>query len=122
MALWQPGDVVEVEGALQRRFWRTPTGTAVTYEVNCRRGRKVHRATPRTWPSIRFSRFRQDDLISLRMINIYPPRVSRSRGNTWRRQRDRITTTMQLYGTLTSIRLHATAKTLSPLPSIPSAA
>ncbi len=42
---WQAGDVVEVEGALQRRFWRTAGGgtTSVT-EVNCRRGRKVPRS------------------------------------------------------------------------------
>jgi single-strand DNA-binding protein len=49
---WTADDVVEVEGSLQRRFWRTPTGTAVAYEVNCRRGRKVargaHRAAPQT--------------------------------------------------------------------------
>jgi single-strand DNA-binding protein len=44
MALWQPGDVVEVEGALQRRFWRTGSGTASVCEVNCRRGRKVPRS------------------------------------------------------------------------------
>lgn len=44
-AAWQPGDVVEVEGALQRRFWRTGSGTASVCEVNCRRGRKVSRAT-----------------------------------------------------------------------------
>ena len=44
MALWQPGDVVEGEGALQRRFWRTGTGTASVCEVNCRRGRKVPRS------------------------------------------------------------------------------
>lgn len=43
-AAWQPGDVVEVEGALQRRFWRTGTGTASVCEVNCRKGRKVARA------------------------------------------------------------------------------
>jgi single-strand DNA-binding protein len=43
MALWQPGDVVE--GALQRRFWRTGSGTASVCEVNCRRGRKVPRST-----------------------------------------------------------------------------
>jgi single-strand DNA-binding protein len=43
-ALWQPDDVIEVEGALQRRFWRTPTGKASMYEVNCRKGRKVSRA------------------------------------------------------------------------------
>ena len=42
--LWQPDDVIEVEGALQRRFWRTPTGKASVYEVNCRKGRKVTRA------------------------------------------------------------------------------
>lgn len=46
-AAWTPDDVVEVEGSLQRRFWRTPTGTAVAYEVTCRRGRKVSRAAPR---------------------------------------------------------------------------
>jgi single-strand DNA-binding protein len=44
-AAWQPGDVVEVEGALQRRFWRTGTGTASVCEVNCRRGRKMPRST-----------------------------------------------------------------------------
>jgi single-strand DNA-binding protein len=42
---WQAGDVVEVEGALQRRFWRTAGGgTASVTEVNCRRGRKVPRS------------------------------------------------------------------------------
>jgi single-strand DNA-binding protein len=43
IAAWEAGDVVEVEGALQRRFWRTPGGTASVCEVNCRRGRKVPR-------------------------------------------------------------------------------
>ena len=47
-AAWTVEDVVEVEGSLQRRFWRTPTGTAVAYEVNCRRGRKVGRSTQRS--------------------------------------------------------------------------
>ena len=47
VALWQPGDVVEVEGALQRRFWRTPTGTASVCEVNCRKGRKMPRGAVR---------------------------------------------------------------------------
>ena len=46
-AAWTADDVVEVEGSLQRRFWRTPTGTAIAYEVNCRRGRKVPRAAHR---------------------------------------------------------------------------
>jgi single-strand DNA-binding protein len=42
---WQAGDVVEVEGALQRRFWRTAGGgMASVTEVNCRRGRKVPRS------------------------------------------------------------------------------
>lgn len=44
---WTTDDVVEVEGSLQRRFWRTPTGTAVAYEINCRRGRKVPGAAVR---------------------------------------------------------------------------
>jgi single-strand DNA-binding protein len=44
-AVWQPGDVVEVEGALQRRFWRTANGTASVCEVNVRRGRKVARTS-----------------------------------------------------------------------------
>jgi single-strand DNA-binding protein len=48
IAVWQPGDVVEVEGALQRRFWRTGSGTASVCEVNCRRGRKVPRSAART--------------------------------------------------------------------------
>jgi single-strand DNA-binding protein len=43
-AAWQPGDVIEVEGALQRRFWRTGAGTASFCEVNYRRGRKVPRS------------------------------------------------------------------------------
>ncbi|RBY97399.1 single-stranded DNA-binding protein [Blastococcus sp. TF02-8] len=47
-AAWQPGDVVEVEGALQRRFWRTGSGTASVCEVNCRRGRKVPRSAARS--------------------------------------------------------------------------
>lgn len=38
---WAADDVIEVDGALQRRFWRTPTGTAVAYEVSVRRARKV---------------------------------------------------------------------------------
>ena len=47
IAVWQPGDVVEVEGALQRRFWRTGSGTASVCEVNCRRGRKIPRSARR---------------------------------------------------------------------------
>src|SRR5687768_309113 len=33
------------------------------------------RVSPRTWPSIRFNRFRQDALMSVRIASIYPPRV-----------------------------------------------
>ncbi|HVX47106.1 MAG TPA: single-stranded DNA-binding protein [Mycobacteriales bacterium] len=35
---WQIGDIVECEGALRRRFWRTATGPTSRYEV------EVHRA------------------------------------------------------------------------------
>ena len=45
VAAWLAGDVVEVEGALQRRFWRTGGGTVSVCEVNCRRGRKVPRTS-----------------------------------------------------------------------------
>lgn len=38
---WQPGDSVEVEGALRRRFWRGPTGTRSRYEVEVSRLRRV---------------------------------------------------------------------------------
>ncbi|SFK67122.1 single-stranded DNA-binding protein [Geodermatophilus ruber] len=48
VAAWEAGEVIEVEGALQRRFWRTPGGTASVCEVNCRRGRKVPRASGAT--------------------------------------------------------------------------
>ncbi|WP_091241806.1 single-stranded DNA-binding protein [Klenkia soli] len=40
-ATWQPGDVLDVEGALRRRVWRSPTGAAVAHEVECHRVRKV---------------------------------------------------------------------------------
>jgi single-strand DNA-binding protein len=41
---WSAGDVVEVEGALRRRFWRAPSGVASRYEVEVRRARRVSRA------------------------------------------------------------------------------
>lgn len=41
---WNPGDVVEVDGALRRRFWRAPTGTANRYEVEARTVRRLERA------------------------------------------------------------------------------
>src|SRR4051812_49972007 len=47
VALWQPGGNVEVGGGLQRRVWRTRTGTAPVGEVNCRNGRDGPPPTPR---------------------------------------------------------------------------
>jgi single-strand DNA-binding protein len=40
---WEPGDVVEVEGALRRRFWRAPSGPASRYEVEVVKARRVSR-------------------------------------------------------------------------------
>ena len=34
---WQSGDVIEVEGALRRRFWRGERGTASRFEVEVSR-------------------------------------------------------------------------------------
>ncbi|PZS03276.1 MAG: single-stranded DNA-binding protein [Pseudonocardiales bacterium] len=31
---WEPGDVIELYGALRRRFWRSATGPASRYEVD----------------------------------------------------------------------------------------
>ena len=41
---WAAGDVVRVEGALRRRFWRSPTGPASRYEVEARAVRRVAKA------------------------------------------------------------------------------
>lgn len=41
---WQPGDVVEVEGSLRRRFWRSPAGPASRTEIEVARARRVVRA------------------------------------------------------------------------------
>jgi single-strand DNA-binding protein len=38
---WQPGDVIEVEGALRRRFWRTGSGTASRLELETGRAVRV---------------------------------------------------------------------------------
>ena len=38
-----PGDLVEVEGALHRRFWRGPAGPASRHEVEVRRLRRAAR-------------------------------------------------------------------------------
>jgi single-strand DNA-binding protein len=44
VASWAPGDKVAVEGALRRRFWRSPSGPASRYEVEVERGRRLGRA------------------------------------------------------------------------------
>jgi single-strand DNA-binding protein len=41
---WRPGDVVEVEGSLRRRFYRGSGGTATRLEVEILRARTVDRA------------------------------------------------------------------------------
>lgn len=38
---WGTGDVVELHGALRRRFWRSPGGPASRYEVEVMRARRV---------------------------------------------------------------------------------
>lgn len=41
---WQPGETVEVEGAIRRRFFRTPAGSASRVEVEVSSARRVRRA------------------------------------------------------------------------------
>jgi single-strand DNA-binding protein len=48
-ASWSAGDVVEVQGALRRRFWRTPASLASRCEVEVSRARRV-KATRRQTP------------------------------------------------------------------------
>ncbi len=43
-AAWAVGDIVRVEGALRRRFWRSPTGPASRYEVEARTVRRLAKA------------------------------------------------------------------------------
>jgi single-strand DNA-binding protein len=43
LARWAPGDVVEVQGALRRRFFRTGSGAASRYEVEVRTASRVAR-------------------------------------------------------------------------------
>jgi single-strand DNA-binding protein len=38
---WQPGEVIEVEGALRRRFWRNDSGTASRFEVEVSRAARL---------------------------------------------------------------------------------
>ena len=44
VASWQSDDVVEVSGAMRRRFFRTPGGAASRVEVEVSRGRLIRRA------------------------------------------------------------------------------
>lgn len=41
---WRPGDVVEVEGAVRRRFFRTAAGTGSRVEIEVAGGRLIRRA------------------------------------------------------------------------------
>ena len=41
---WAPGDVLEVHGALHRRFWRDGSQMRNVYEVEVRTARRVSRA------------------------------------------------------------------------------
>src|SRR5918998_6441286 len=41
---WRAGDVVEVEGAVRRRFFRTTTGAASRVEIEVAAGRPIRRA------------------------------------------------------------------------------
>jgi single-strand DNA-binding protein len=41
---WRPGDVVHVEGAVRRRFYRGVAGTVSRVEVEVRTARRVRRA------------------------------------------------------------------------------
>lgn len=43
---WQPGDLLEVEGALRRRFWRSPSGPASRTEIEVARARRLARGAP----------------------------------------------------------------------------
>jgi len=38
---WHAGDIVEIDGALRRRFWRTPGGPVSRYEVEVCKARRV---------------------------------------------------------------------------------
>jgi len=44
---WAANDVIEVEGALRRRFWKTPTALASRCEIEVTRARRVGRAATR---------------------------------------------------------------------------
>lgn len=42
---WLPGDTIEVEGSLRRRFWRGSAGAASRSEVEVVQGRQLRKAT-----------------------------------------------------------------------------
>jgi single-strand DNA-binding protein len=44
VARWRAGDLVEVEGAVRRRFFRTPAGTGSRVEIEVAGGRVIRRA------------------------------------------------------------------------------
>jgi single-strand DNA-binding protein len=44
VASWRPGDVVEVSGALRRRFFRVAGGAASRFEIDVAAGRLIRRA------------------------------------------------------------------------------
>lgn len=48
VAAYAPGDVVEVNGSLRRRFWRGPSGPASRTEVEVTAARRRARADPPT--------------------------------------------------------------------------
>lgn len=41
---WGKGDVIRVEGALRRRFWRSGGAVASRYEVEALRAKRLHKA------------------------------------------------------------------------------
>jgi single-strand DNA-binding protein len=41
MRAWQPGDVVQIEGSIRRRFFRTSGGPGSRVEVEVKRARRV---------------------------------------------------------------------------------
>ena len=44
VASWRPGDVVEVTGAVRRRFFRVAGGAASRFEIEVESGRLIRRA------------------------------------------------------------------------------
>jgi single-strand DNA-binding protein len=43
---WEPGDIVDVRGALRRRFWRSAHGPSSRSEVEVSKARRASRASP----------------------------------------------------------------------------